>query len=138
MGEIALPLYLDEGQYGDDPVRLRRPDGSCLCESAESDIDEMREVLTAINDHAALQAQVAALEAERDRLREQVERVRGVVSEWADDAESWDRCAHDSRRRGDRVAAVRESASGSRIRECADRLRTIVGDGDEGEGGGAG
>ena len=120
MAKIALPLYLDEGQYGDDPVRIRRPDGSCLCESAESDIDEMREVLTAINGHAALQAQVAALEAERDRLHGQVQRILAK-------AVMWESVYHVVSPLGPLYGAgIEDTAKG-----CAHVIRAIVGDGDE-------
>ena len=74
MAEIALPVRAIVHGV-DDHVQDAK--GRWLCEADNHEIAGA--IAAALNDHAALQAQVAALEAERDALRKACVQARGAL-----------------------------------------------------------
>ena len=72
---IERPVTID-----DFPIPPHIVDADGLCVARATTADDAHEIAAALNDHAALQAQVAELTAERDRLREQVAAVRMALA----------------------------------------------------------
>ena len=81
MGEIVLPVrvmgYPDNDGTEHDSFYIQDADGRHWVWLVRR--DDADEIAAALNDHAALQAQVAALMAERDRLREGIAHICALV-----------------------------------------------------------
>lgn len=73
---IERPVELDEGRYGDEPLRIRLPNGVCMFESFEVTLEDAREIVDIINDYEDLEARLSAVRAERDEARAERDEAR--------------------------------------------------------------
>ena len=140
MGEIVLPVrvmgYPDNDGTEHDSFYIQDADGRHWVWLVRR--DDADEIAAALNDHSALQAQVAALVAERDRLWEQAATLRaeasrvaaGLLYDAMDLETAEDEKAARVRDAVRRVARLLRQKSGSLV-TAIDRSRPIVGDGDE-------
>lgn len=156
MDEIALPVRVEWQEIsGDTYWSLLDGEGTYLVEDGYE--DSLQAIAAALNDHAALQAQVAALEAERDGLQSRYDNSVAGARELHESLEiqtrrlvATEKVARDAEAERDRLreqverkaaewsTAHREPQTTGEIVEamvkqhCARELRAIVGGAGEG------
>ena len=135
MGEIVLPVrvmgYPDNDGTEHDSFYIQDADGRHWVWLVRR--DDADEIAAALNDHSALQAQVAALEAERDRLQERVAIVRRFLRA-GDAAGKAGGMVLFPRTIVDGKAAPKQPEIEDEYRVAYQTVQSVVGDGDEKEG----